>query len=243
MTTKRHSIFGPQVVENLAPSGERKVHFHLRFFLSQPVNRSIWVLQKTMCHNCFANWMCCVGRKTLITPIGRRKHGKRTYEWVQLECDARSILQLGAFRRNRRDRSRTLVKASRSHIDANGVARFKGSPGSRSDSSQCHSHRFAQSFAYVSRRSLSNCDAFDFRPLETIVQGLFDARYIEDSDLAQKLVWILGLPHFHHHEKRSVTKTASSISLSKQGGLHPSPSFVMSNLSRRGQSSSPSGKR
>jgi hypothetical protein len=78
--------------------------------------------------------------------------------------------------------------------------------------------------------------------LETIVQGLFDARYIEDSDLAQKLVCILGLPHFHHHEKRSVTKTASSISLTKQGALHPSPSFVMSNL-KRGQSSSPSANR
>lgn len=66
-----------------------------------------------------------------------------------------------------------------------------------------------------------------------IVQGLIDKGYIDDVDNAQKLSWILGLPHFHHHEKRSVTKTASSISLSKQG-LHTSSSFVISNLSRRG---------
>ena len=68
---------------------------------------------------------------------------------------------------------------------------------------------------------------------ETIVQALTDAQYIDDAAVAQKLSWILGLPHFHHHEKRSVTKTASSISLSKQG-LHPSPSFVINSLSRRG---------
>ena len=37
------------------------------------------------------------------------------------------------------------------------------------------------------------------------------------TNTAQKLSRILSLPHFHHHEKRSVTKTASSISLSKQG--------------------------
>jgi hypothetical protein len=72
--------------------------------------------------------------------------------------------------------------------------------------------------------------------LELIVQSLVDAKYIDNSDYAQKLSWILGLPHFHHHEKRSVTKTASSISLSKQG-LHPSPSFIINNLSRRGMNS------
>ncbi len=71
---------------------------------------------------------------------------------------------------------------------------------------------------------------------ELIVQSLIDAKYIDDSENAQKLSWILGLPHFHHHEKRSVTKTASSISLSKQG-LHPSPSFIINNLSRRGMNS------
>ncbi len=58
-----------------------------------------------------------------------------------------------------------------------------------------------------------------------------DAEYFQDSNYAQKLVWILGLPHFHHHEKRSVMKTASSVSLSRQG-LHPSPSSVM--INRRG---------
>jgi len=72
-----------------------------------------------------------------------------------------------------------------------------------------------------------------FFHLETIVQALLDAQYLNDQDSAQKLSWILGLPHFHHHEKRSVTKTASSISLSKQG-LHPSPSFIINNLSRPG---------
>ena len=66
-----------------------------------------------------------------------------------------------------------------------------------------------------------------------MVQALTDARYINNTKDAQKLSWILGLPHFHHHEKRSVTKTASSVSLSKQG-LHASPSFVINNLSRRG---------
>jgi hypothetical protein len=69
--------------------------------------------------------------------------------------------------------------------------------------------------------------------LETIVQALIDAKYISDETNAQKLSRILGLPHFHHHEKRSVTKTASSISLSKQG-LHQSPSFIINNLLRPG---------
>jgi hypothetical protein len=72
--------------------------------------------------------------------------------------------------------------------------------------------------------------------LELIVQALLDAQYLDDTAHAQKLSCILGLPHFHHHEKRSVTKTASSISLSKQG-LHPSPSFVINNLIRRGWNS------
>lgn len=66
-----------------------------------------------------------------------------------------------------------------------------------------------------------------------MVQALTDAEFISIVDDAQKLSWILGLPHFHHHEKRGVTKTASSVSLSKQG-LHPSPSFVINSLSRRG---------
>jgi len=69
--------------------------------------------------------------------------------------------------------------------------------------------------------------------LETIVQSLIDSKYFEDSTYAQKLAWILGLPHFHHHEKRSVTKNASSLSLSKQG-LHPSPSFIFNNLNPPG---------
>jgi hypothetical protein len=68
---------------------------------------------------------------------------------------------------------------------------------------------------------------------ETIVQALIDKEYFQDASYAQKLNWILGLPHFHHHEKRSVTKTASSVSLSKQG-LHASPGFLMSNPNRRG---------
>ena len=66
-----------------------------------------------------------------------------------------------------------------------------------------------------------------------MVQALTDARYITRFADAQKLSGILGLPHFHHHEKRGVTKTASSVSLSKQG-LHPSASFVINSLSRRG---------
>jgi len=74
---------------------------------------------------------------------------------------------------------------------------------------------------------------FLFIYLEIIVQALIDAKYIADETNAQKLSRILGLPHFHHHEKRSVTKTASSISLSKQG-LHQSPSFIINNLSRPG---------
>ncbi len=75
-----------------------------------------------------------------------------------------------------------------------------------------------------------------FFSLELIVQALTDAHYIDNVDDAQKLNWILGLPHFHHHEKRSVTKTASSISLTKQG-IHPSPSFIINSLSRRGLNS------
>ncbi|CAF0929588.1 unnamed protein product [Rotaria sordida] len=67
---------------------------------------------------------------------------------------------------------------------------------------------------------------------QTIGQALIDSNYIDDVDKAQKIVWILGLPHFHHHEKRSVMKTASSVSLSKQG-LHQSPSFIINHLSRR----------
>ncbi|CAF2809048.1 unnamed protein product [Rotaria sp. Silwood2] len=67
---------------------------------------------------------------------------------------------------------------------------------------------------------------------QTIAQSLLDSNYFDNPTYAQKLVCILGLPHFHHYEKRSATKTASSINLSKQG-LHPSASFVMNNLNRR----------
>jgi hypothetical protein len=91
-------------------------------------------------------------------------------------------------------------------------------------------HLIYQPFHVKSKKDfLENLYSF----LETIVQALVDAQYILDSSNAEKLSWILGLPHFHHHEKRSVTKTASSISLTKQG-LHPSPSFVINNLTRRG---------
>ena len=154
------------------------------------------------------------------------------------------MFQLGAFRRNCRKCSRPLVKASRGYIDANSTARFEESLESRSDPPECHRSRLAESLTWGSRANsiAATVTIFLSRSLETIVQGLFDAQFIDDSDLAQKLVWILGLPHFHHHEKRSVTKTASSISLSKQG-LHPSPSFVMSNLARRGSSSSLSDQR
>ena len=89
--------------------------------------------------------------------------------------------------------------------------------------------------ASLSRRILfiSNLiDLTDF-DLEFMVQSLFDEKFIENPQDAQKLLWVLGLPHFHHHEKRSVTKTASSISLTKQG-LHPSASFVMNSSTRRG---------
>ncbi|CAF1474126.1 unnamed protein product [Adineta ricciae] len=69
---------------------------------------------------------------------------------------------------------------------------------------------------------------------QAIVQSMIEKNYFQSTAHAQKLVWILGLPHFHHHEKRSVTKTASSVSLSRQG-LHPSPSFVINNnLNRPG---------
>jgi len=84
--------------------------------------------------------------------------------------------------------------------------------------------------------SIKSCDCFlkeILFYLESIVKALIDDEYIDGTINAQKLSWILGLPHFHHHEKRSVTKTASSISLTKQG-LHPSPSFVINNLMRRG---------
>ncbi|CAF4570375.1 unnamed protein product [Rotaria sp. Silwood1] len=67
---------------------------------------------------------------------------------------------------------------------------------------------------------------------QTITQSLLDSNYFDNPTYAQKLVCILGLPHFHHYEKRSATKTASSINLSKQG-LHPSASFIMNNLNRR----------
>lgn len=60
-------------------------------------------------------------------------------------------------------------------------------------------------------------------------------KFFTDGNDAQRLVTILGLPHFHHHEKHSVTKTASAISLSKQG-LHPSASFLVQNPLRRGSS-------
>ncbi|UJR15917.1 hypothetical protein I4U23_002838 [Adineta vaga] len=76
---------------------------------------------------------------------------------------------------------------------------------------------------------LLNIPANDLATIsQTIVQSMIEANYFQNSAHAQKLVWILGLPHFHHHEKRSVTKTASSVSISKQG-LHPSPSFVINN--------------
>ncbi|CAM4747455.1 unnamed protein product [Rotaria magnacalcarata] len=81
---------------------------------------------------------------------------------------------------------------------------------------------------------LLNAQATDLANLsQTMVQALIDANYIDDVDNAQKLLRILGLPHFHHHEKRSVMKTASSVSLTKQQGIHPSPSFVINHLSRR----------
>lgn len=72
---------------------------------------------------------------------------------------------------------------------------------------------------------------------ESIVQALYEKNYISDPEAASKLIGILGLPHFHHHEKRSVTKNASAISLTKQG-LHPSASFIINNLNRRGSNES-----
>ena len=70
---------------------------------------------------------------------------------------------------------------------------------------------------------------------ETIGQALITENYFPDAKDAQKLVTILGLPHFHHHEKHSVTKTASAISLSKQG-LPASASFLLNHPLRRGSS-------
>ncbi|CAF2512655.1 unnamed protein product [Rotaria sp. Silwood2] len=80
---------------------------------------------------------------------------------------------------------------------------------------------------------LLNVQGTDLTALsQTIAQALIDSNYLDDVDKAQKVACILGLPHFHHHEKRSVMKTASSVSLSKQS-LHPSPSFVINHLLRR----------
>lgn len=69
--------------------------------------------------------------------------------------------------------------------------------------------------------------------LEIISQSLLDSNYLDDATNAQKIFNIIGLPHFHHHEKRSAIKTASSVSLSRQG-LPKSPSFVMNNPTRLG---------
>lgn len=68
--------------------------------------------------------------------------------------------------------------------------------------------------------------------VEIVVQTLIDKHVINDENDASKLNWIISLPHFHHHEKRSVTKTASAISLSKQG-LQTNRSFVINPLLRR----------
>ncbi|CAF0933984.1 unnamed protein product [Didymodactylos carnosus] len=75
-----------------------------------------------------------------------------------------------------------------------------------------------------------NLTVSDFSNLaQAIAQALVDNQYLDDLTKAQKLTWILGLPHFHHHEKRSVTKTASSVSLSRTG-LQPTNSITMTNL-------------
>ncbi|CAF1157492.1 unnamed protein product, partial [Didymodactylos carnosus] len=72
---------------------------------------------------------------------------------------------------------------------------------------------------------------------QTVAQALMDKEYFTDVSNAQKLARILTLPHFHHHEKRSVTKTASAVSLAKSSGLiHASTSFVIH--SKKGSSES-----
>jgi len=167
-------------------------------------------------------------------PIGKKKLGRidrllilisdRCYScefrWVRFEEIAESVLG-----RWSKPHVATLMQTSLLDLKAllsNGVILLNVQPADLASLSR------RNSFFFEMRRK-QNC----FVCLEMIVQGLIDKGYIDDVDNAQKLSWILGLPHFHHHEKRSVTKTASSISLSKQG-LPTSPSFIISNLSRRG---------
>lgn len=62
--------------------------------------------------------------------------------------------------------------------------------------------------------------------LETVVQSLVDSGNLKDSSDAQKLLRILTLPHFHHHEKQSVVKPSSSINTSGIN-LHQNPTIIV----------------
>ncbi|CAF1623715.1 unnamed protein product, partial [Rotaria magnacalcarata] len=78
-----------------------------------------------------------------------------------------------------------------------------------------------------------NVSANDLLAISQIIsQSLLDSDYFDNIEVAERLLYILGLPHFHHYEKRSVTKNASSVYLSKQGVISSS-TFVMNNLNRR----------
>lgn len=59
-----------------------------------------------------------------------------------------------------------------------------------------------------------------------MVQSLVDAGNLKDSSNAQKLLRILDLPHFHHHEKQSVVKPVSSIKTSGIN-LHQTPMIII----------------
>ncbi|CAF3407654.1 unnamed protein product [Rotaria socialis] len=64
---------------------------------------------------------------------------------------------------------------------------------------------------------LLNVPANDLLAVSQIIsQSLLDSDYFDNIGAAERLLYILGLPHFHHYEKRSVTKNASTVSLSKQ---------------------------
>ena len=59
-----------------------------------------------------------------------------------------------------------------------------------------------------------------------MVQSLVDSGDLKDSSDAQKLLRVLALPHFHHHEKQSVVKPSSSINTSGIN-LHQNPTIII----------------
>ena len=67
---------------------------------------------------------------------------------------------------------------------------------------------------------------------ESMSQSLMEKHFFSNENDQQKLNWILSLPHFHHHEKSSVTKNVSSVSLTRLGGNAGS---TTAHLSHRGK--------